>query len=66
MTIQEIRDRFLDVWKRHQEDYEAFMAQIANGLLHSASSLIAQEKADACGVLRARYEHFDRLAQALR
>jgi hypothetical protein len=27
---------------------------------------IAQEKAQACGILRVRFEHFERLAQALK
>lgn len=67
MTIQEIRDRFFAVLNRHQEDLEALLAEIARGLSitvcgQDVTAVIAQEKAEACEILRIRFEHFDNLA----
>jgi hypothetical protein len=70
MTIQEIRDRFCAEWKRAQGGYDAYMAE--NVLIRhfvdgkDIIDAINEEMAQACAILRVRFEHFDRLAQALK
>ncbi len=69
MPIHELRDRFYAVLKCYQEARDAFMAEIAKGLSISVNEeditrVIAQEMTDACGILRARFEYFDKLAAA--
>jgi len=68
MTIQEIRDRFYAEWNRARTGNDAYeienvgVRHIVNG--EDVTDVIAQEKAEACGILLARFEHFDRLATA--
>lgn len=69
MSVREIRDHFYAEWKRHRKACDAYMAQCANGLRHivcgeDVTAAIGQEKAAACRIFRALFEHFDKLAVA--
>ena len=70
MPIHEIRDRFYAESKRGHEGYDAYMAENV-GIRHivdgkDITDAIGEEMAQACGILRARFEHFDKFAQALK
>ena len=68
MNIKEIRDRFFTEWMRVETGCAAHAAENV-GIRHfvdgeDITEMLKAESAEVCAILRARFEHFERLTTA--